>query len=150
MAIKTQEKIITLWLVFLLGLLFHAQLGLMPLFHNLSVAEFSAQSTAEIVPIMWLMLGFFMLPIAAIIATAFTDAQRYRIVHFGLTVVYSVLNFFHLVADLIVQPIVWYQIALMAILLLIGLLLNLVSYHWMKRRRSKVVALAEQTFKPSR
>jgi hypothetical protein len=142
MGIKTQQQIITLWLVFLLGLLFHAQLGLMPLFHNLSVAEFSAQSTAEIAPIMWLMLGFFTLPIAAIIATAFTDSQRYRIVHFGLTIVYSVLNFFHLVADLIVQPIVWYQIALIAILLVIGLLLNLVSYQWMKRRTSKLVSLA--------
>jgi hypothetical protein len=143
MAIKTQQKIITLWLVFLLGLLFHAQLGLMPLFHNLSVAEFSAQSTAEIIPIMWLMLGFFTLPIAAIMATAFTDSQRYRIVHFGLTVVYSVLNFFHLVADLIVPPIVWYQIALMAILLMIGLLLNLMSYQWIKQRTFKTVSLAK-------
>jgi hypothetical protein len=27
------SKIITLWAVFLLGMLFHSQLGLMPLFH---------------------------------------------------------------------------------------------------------------------
>jgi hypothetical protein len=37
-----------------------------------------------------------MLPIAAIIATAFTDSRRYCTIHFGLTIVYSVLNFFHL------------------------------------------------------
>jgi hypothetical protein len=115
MGIKTQEKIITLWIVFLLGLLFHAQLGLMPLFHNLSVAESSAQSATEIAPIMWLMLGFFTLPIVAIMATAFTDSHRYRTLHFGLTIVYSALNFFHVVADLMVQPIVWYQIALIPI-----------------------------------
>ena len=89
---------------------------------------------AEVDPIMWLMLGFFVLPMAAIIATSFTDSRRYRWFHFGLTVVYTVLNFFHLVADLMVQPIVWYQIALMEILLVIGLLLNLVSFQWMKER----------------
>lgn len=134
MAIKHQEKINTLWIVFLLGLLFHSQLGLMPLFHGLSVAEFHAQRMADIAQIMWLMLGFFVLPMAAIIATTFTDSKRYRSIHFGLTVVYTVLNILHLGADLMVQPIIWYQIALMVILLAIGLLLNLVSFQWMQER----------------
>jgi heme/copper-type cytochrome/quinol oxidase subunit 4 len=87
---------------------------------------------AEIAPIMWLMLGFFVLPMAAIIGTAFIDSRQYRSIHFGLTVLYTVLNFFHLLADAIVPPVAWYQIALMIILLIIGLLLNLVSFQWMK------------------
>lgn len=58
MAIKLPEKIIILWIVFLLGLLFHTQLGLMPLFHGLSVADSQAKSMAEIAPILWLMLVF--------------------------------------------------------------------------------------------
>jgi len=37
-----------------------------------------------------------------------------------------------LIADLMVQPIIWYQIALMAMLLAIGLLLNWVSFQWLK------------------
>ncbi|MEE3719292.1 hypothetical protein V2H45_21340 [Tumidithrix elongata RA019] len=132
MAIKSQEKIINLWIVFLLGLLFHTDLGLMPLFHELSVAHSHSQALAEVDPIMWLMLGFFVLPMAAIIGTSLMESRRYRWVHFGLTVVYSLLNFSHLVADLMVQPIVWYQIVLMAILFAIGLLLNLVSFQWIK------------------
>jgi hypothetical protein len=134
MAIKTQEKIINLWIVFLLGLLFHTDLGLMPLFHGLSVGHSHSQGMEEVEPIMWLMLAFFVLPMAAIIATLFIDSMGYRRFHFGLTVVYTVLNFFHLVADLMVQPIVWYQIVLMGILLGIGILLNLVSFQWMKGR----------------
>jgi ABC-type spermidine/putrescine transport system permease subunit II len=87
---------------------------------------------ADIAPVMWLMLGFFVPPIAAIIATSFTNSQSYRKFHFGFTILYTVLNLAHLIADLMVQPIIWYQIALMAMLLAIGLLLNWVSFQWLK------------------
>lgn len=127
-----REKIIILWVVFLLGLLFHTQLGLMPLFHGLSVAESQAHSIYDIAWVIWLMLGFFTLPMLAIIATAFTDAKPYRVSHFGFTIVFSVLNLMHLIADLSVQPVFWYQIALITFLLLLGLLLNIVSFQWMQ------------------
>lgn len=59
MAINYRERIITLWAVFLLGTLFHTQLGLMPLFHGLSVIESQKATTInDISGIMWLMLGF--------------------------------------------------------------------------------------------
>ncbi|WP_427159812.1 hypothetical protein ACQFX9_28145 [Aliinostoc sp. HNIBRCY26] len=133
MANNYQEKIITLWIVFLLGTLFHTQLGLMPLFHGLSVIESQkATSMNQISIIMWLMLGFFTIPILAIIATVFTANRRYRVIHFGLTIFYSVLNLAHLVLDLLLPQVIWYQITLMVILFLIGLLLNLVAFQWMK------------------
>jgi len=132
MSHRYQEKIISLWIVFLLGLLFHTQLGLMPLFHGLDVVTARSQSMAEIAPIMWLMLGFFALPMAAIVGTVMTTTRRYRSIHFGFTVVYTMLNLSHLIADLVVQPIAWYQIALMVILLAIGLLINVVSFQWMQ------------------
>jgi hypothetical protein len=127
-----QQKIISLWTAFLLGLLFHTQLGLMPLFHGLNVAESYAHTISDVAWVMWLMLGFFVLPILAIIATAFTDSGRYRLTHFGLTVVYSVLNLLHIAFDLSVQPIFWYQIALVSLLFLIGSLLNIVAWGWMQ------------------
>jgi hypothetical protein len=127
-------KIIVIWVIFLVGTLFHTQLGLMPLFHGLSVAESQAQSLAEISWVLWLMLGFFVLPMFAAIATAFTDTRRYRVIHFGLTVFYSVMNLLHVIADLVVQPIHWYQITLMIILFAIGLLLNIVAFQWMHLR----------------
>jgi hypothetical protein len=127
-------KIIVLWLVFLLGLLFHTDLGLMPLFHDLSVAESHAKDMAEVTPIFWAMLGFFVLPMFAIVATLFIDSKRYRKLHFGFTILYSVLNFFHLLADLLVPPILWYQVFLMVILFVLGLLINFVSFQWMKEQ----------------
>lgn len=127
-----QEKIITLWAVFLLGTLFHTHLGLMPLFHNQSVALSDAHGTGNIAWILWLMLGFFVVPMMAMIAPLFTDSKRYRTLHFGVTIFYSVMNLAHVVADLLVQPIAWYQITLMVLLFAIGLLLNVVAFQWMQ------------------
>ncbi len=135
--INYREKIIALWTVFLLGILFHTQLALMPLFHGIDVAIMGhhhqeSATMADITLILWGMLAFFMLPILAIVATAFYEFKRYRVFHFGLTLVYTVLNLIHAIADLFVTPIAWYQIALMVLLFLIGILLNIVAYQWMR------------------
>ena len=65
--INYPEKIIALWAVFLLGTLFHTQLALIPLFHGIDVAIMShhhqeTATLAEITPILWGMLWFFILP----------------------------------------------------------------------------------------
>ncbi len=134
MAVGHRQKIIILWIVFLLGILFHTQLGLMPLFHNQNIAISDTHGTGSIAWILWSMLGFFVVPMIIMIVTLFSESNRYRKLQFGVTVFYSVLNFFHIVADLSVKPIAWYQIALMVLLFLIGLLLNLVSFQWMKEQ----------------
>ncbi|MCF2150921.1 hypothetical protein IQ276_031760 [Desmonostoc muscorum LEGE 12446] len=133
MTINYRERIIALWTVFLLGTLFHTQLGLMPLFHSLPVVESQkAANINDISGIMWLMLGFFVLPMLAIIGTAFTDSKRYRMIHFGLTIFYSIMNLLHVILDLFVQPVLWYQIALMVFLVIVGLLLNITAFKWMR------------------
>jgi hypothetical protein len=123
------NQISSLWTAFLLGLLFHTDLGLMPLFHGQNIAH--SHDSSDISWLLWLMLAFFVPPLSAIVLSAFTATKSYRIGHFWLTVIYSFLNFAHLIADLWVSPIAWHQIALMMILVLIGILLNLVSYRWM-------------------
>ena len=149
--INYREKIIALWTVFLLGMLFHTQLALMPIFHGIDVAMMGhhhqeTATIAEITPILWGMLIFFILPMLAIVGTAFYEFKRYRVFHFGLTVVYTVLNFSHAIADLLVDPIAWYQIALMVLLFFIGILLNIVAYQWMRigSRRHKIAPLANE------
>ncbi len=128
-------QIITLWTVFLLGIIFHTQLALIPLFHGLSVLAphgHVATNISQITTILWLMLAFFAIPLVAMVGTCFFTSRRYRVGHFWLTVVYSVLNLAHLIVDLTIPPVAWYQIALMALLFLVGLVLNLVAYQWVK------------------
>jgi hypothetical protein len=78
------------------------------------------------------MLAFFAVPLIAMMGACFFTSRRYRVGHFWLTVVYSVLNLAHLVVDLTIPPIAWYQVALMAFLFGVGLVLNLVAYQWVK------------------
>ncbi|MDJ0707540.1 MAG: hypothetical protein QNJ46_30055 [Leptolyngbyaceae cyanobacterium MO_188.B28] len=135
--LNSQGKIIALWTAFLLGMLFHTQLALMPLFHGLNVMESHTHEYLELHNIMWLMLGVFALPMLAMIVTAFTSSRPYRIIHLGLTLVYTVNNALHFILDVMVK-VPDYQLFLMAFLFVIGLLLNLVSYQWMKESsRSK-------------
>ena len=136
--LNSQGKIIALWTAFLLGMLFHTQLALMPLFHGLSVMESHTHEYLNLHTIMWLMLGVFALPMLAIIVTAFNRSRLYRKLHLGLTLVYTVNNALHFILDVLVQ-VPDYQLFLMAFLFVIGLLLNLVSYQWIREstRREK-------------
>jgi hypothetical protein len=126
-----QQKIISLWTSFLFGILFHTDLGLMPLFHEMEVEHSHASDNVN--AIFGFMLFFFILPMIIIILTSFTSAKSFRSFHFGFTVIYSILNLGHLIADIAVKA-PWYQLVLMTLLFLIGLLLNLVSWQWWKYR----------------
>jgi hypothetical protein len=133
------EKINTLWNVFLLGTLFHTQLGLMPLFHGLSVVHSEAQGNADVAWVFWLMLMFFVIPLGLMTLNVFVQSKRYRQFHFALTLFYSVMNFFHTIADLMIGPIIGYQVTLMFLLFLVGVLLNWVAYQWALTRPQKTL-----------
>ncbi|MEL7501722.1 MAG: hypothetical protein AAFN18_04585 [Cyanobacteria bacterium J06554_6] len=130
-------KITALWTVFLLGTLFHTQLALMPLFHGLSVADSHTYEAVSLNAVMWFMLIFFTLPLLAIVGCVLMSSRLFRTLHFGLTLIYTGLNLLHLLLDMwIAVP--GYQQALMGLLLLVGLLINWVSYRWMRLARSAV------------
>ncbi|MDX2242917.1 MAG: hypothetical protein NW224_19735 [Leptolyngbyaceae cyanobacterium bins.302] len=104
MAMNHQEKIITLWIVFLLGTLFHTQIGLMPLFHSQNIAISDSHGTEHIAWILWLMLGFFVVPMLVMIVPLFDESKRYRKLHFGTMIFYSVMNLFHIIAQATTRP----------------------------------------------
>jgi uncharacterized membrane protein len=135
MSANYPQKISNLWITFLLGMLFHTDLGLMPLFHEMEVEHSHAGGNLDAV--FGFMLVFFMLPMLAIIVTSFTNAKSYLSFHFGLTIIYSILNLGHLIADIMVKA-PWYQLVLMTLLLLIGLVLNLVSFQWIKYHPQRI------------
>lgn len=129
-----RQKIITLWTAFLLGMLFHTQLALMPWFQGLAYSH--THDYLQLANLFWLMLGVFGIAMAAFIATAFVKGQRYKTLHFGLTLIYTIINISHLVLDLIVR-VPSYQLCLMGYLLFIGLLLNVVAFHWFRSELNK-------------
>jgi hypothetical protein len=133
MSLNKQEKIIALWIVFLFGTVFHTQLALMPLLHGENVVMPKTQGRMPAFE-SWLMLGFFVLPAIAIVMTAFNNSRRYRLIHFCLTIVFTVVNFIHFGFDLTVQTLAWHQISLIFLILVNSLLLNIISLQWLRER----------------
>lgn len=131
-------RLMSLWLVWLLAMLFHVDLGLMPLFHGQS-PEIHSHVEASALP--WLfgaMLGYFLLPLIAVVLIAYActssaPPQRWRgwlRIHFWFSVVYSITNLPHLIADILVPDARVDQIVLMAALVVVGLLINLEGWSW--------------------
>lgn len=130
-----QLKLIALWTAFLLGLLFHTQLALMPLFHGVTVAPSHTHESLPLSFIFWMMLLFYAIPLFLIVMTPFWGQRighsRGLAVNFGITLVYSLLNLIHFGMDVVVGA-PSYQLVLMLILVGIGGVLNVVTFQWMK------------------
>lgn len=128
----------SLWLSWLLAMLFHVDLGLMPLFHGVS-PEIHSHVDPERLPLLFgAMLAYFLLPLASIVLIAYAASdpaatarwRPWRRIHFWLSVVYTVTNIPHLLADILVPDARADQIVLMVALVLIGLLINLEGWRW--------------------
>lgn len=141
LAIDHALRLRTLWLVWLLAMLFHVDLGLMPLFHGRS-AEIHGQVPAQALP--WVfgsMMVYFVLPLAALVLIAWAASvpgqpgrwRGWRRVHFWFSVVYTITNLPHLLADILVPDGRLDQIALMVVLVLVGLLINREGWLWWRQ-----------------
>ena len=140
-SINQALRLITLWIAWLLAMLFHVDLGLMPLFHGQS-PEIHSQVQEGALPLLFgAMLGYFLLPLIAIVliayaATAVGPATRWRPwrrIHFWFSVVYSVTNLPHLIADILVPDARLDQIVLMVALTVFGLLINVEAWRWWRQ-----------------
>lgn len=137
-------RLISLWLVWLLAMLFHVDLGLMPLFHGQS-PEIHSHVHSEALP--WLfgaMLAYFLLPLIAILlivyaCTSEAPPQRWRgwrRLHFWFSIVYTITNIPHLLADILVPDSRVDQVVLMVALVVFGLLINVEGWRWWRQSSS--------------
>ena len=124
-------KVIVLWTVFLFGMVFHSLIAMMPIFFGASVTIPDAVGT---VPdsMMWMALAFYLLPMIFIIAALFLESSRYKITNFVFTLLFSLMNIFHLFEHFSQSPIDFIQIALLTFVLIAGILLNIAAFKWMK------------------
>ena len=134
-------RLITLWIAWLLAMLFHVDLGLMPLFHGQS-PEIHGHVNEGMLPLLFgAMLGYFLLPLIAIVLIAYaatssrpdTHWRGWRRIHFWFSIVYSVTNVPHLSADILVPDARIDQIVLMVALTVFGLLINVEAWRWWRQ-----------------
>jgi hypothetical protein len=130
----------SLWLSWLLAMLFHVDLGLMPLFHGLSPEIHSHVDSGRLPMLYNAMLVYFLVPLFAILLIAYAASdpdhvqawRPWRRLHFWLSIVYTVTNILHLIADIVVPDARADQILLMGALVVIGLLINAEAWRWWK------------------
>jgi len=136
--IERRLRLQSLWISYLLAMLFHVDLGLMPLFHGLS-PEIASQVPAQ--RLGWVyrgMLLYFLVPLACLLRISWASSQSlrrghwlgWRRLHFWISVIYTLTNVPHLIADIVIPDARSDQAALMAVLLLLGLLLNREAWAW--------------------
>jgi hypothetical protein len=127
-----------LWAAWLVVMLFHVELGLMPLFHGISV-EIKSQVAPGRLPRLFLaMLVYFLLPVAALLVAVHAIADPggwsasppWRAGMFWFSLIYTVTNVIHLIADIRIPDSRSDQVMLMMALTLIGLLINQQALAW--------------------
>ena len=141
--IDRARRLIVLWVSWLLAMLFHVNLGLMPLFHGVSPEIESKLPRSDLPAIYWAMLGFFALPVVALVLTSYAPGgngrsgfwRRWPRIQFWFSVLYSAANGMHLVADIVVPDSRGDQVALMAAMVVIGLLINREAWCWWQESR---------------
>lgn len=130
--------IAALWLAWLLVMLFHVELGLMPLFHGLSVEIKSEVPASRLSRLFLAMLFYFLIPLFALLAAVHAIADPggwsatpgWRAGQFWLSVIYSLTNGIHLIADIRIPDSRGDQVLLMVVITLIGLLINQQTWAW--------------------
>jgi hypothetical protein len=131
-------RVAGLWGAWLLLMLFHVELGLMPLFHGASVEIESRVAPQQLPRIFLAMLVYFLIPVLALLLAihavsapgGWSTTAPWRAAQFWLSVVYSATNLVHLLADVRIPDARSDQILLMLVLTLVGLLLNLETWQW--------------------
>jgi hypothetical protein len=133
-------RIAGLWAAWLLLMLFHVELGLMPLFHGCSVEIKSRVPISQLSRLFWAMLWYFLIPLLAMLLAihavsepaGWSAASGWRQMQWVLALIYSITNAAHLVADIRIPDSRSDQVFLMLVLTLVGLLLNLETWLWWK------------------
>ena len=132
-----------LWQCWFLALLFHTDLGLMPLFHGLPVEIASKVPPGSVAVIFQAMLAYGLVPLAAVILITYAETSPeqeprwrwWRRGHLALSLVYTFTNAGHLVVDMVIPDSRTDQVVLMAVMLVIGLLINREALLWCRDHR---------------
>lgn len=135
-----------LWTAYLLAMLFHVDLGLMPLFHGLSPEIESQVPKENLSALFWAMLIYFLIPLVSLVLIAYADGaqlgrnrrlwQRWRALHCIISILYTITNIPHLIADILVPDSRGDQVFLMLVLLGLGLLINREAWLWWRTGRA--------------
>ena len=140
-AIDHGLRLAALWAAWLLLMLFHVELGLMPLFHGLPIEIKSRVPPGRVPQLFAAMLVYFVLPLAAMLLVvqarsapgSWAGSSLMRGLQFWFSVLYSLSNGLHLIADIRIPDSRRDQVVLILMLSAVGVLINIEAWLWWQR-----------------
>lgn len=128
---NNRTKIIILWAIFLFGMTVHTILALIPIFYGVDIAI--PEATGKVPSVMlWIMFLSLLIPMILILAVSFIEYVWFRISNFVLSIIFTIMNTYHLIGHAGETPVDPCQIVLLTFVLISGVMLNIVSYRWMR------------------
>jgi hypothetical protein len=134
---KNSTKIMVLWEIILLGLIFHSLLEMTPLFFGANIAE--PGSTGNMPAAMtWFCLCFYLIPMLSIVAVLYLSCRWVKITNFVVSILFLLMDAVHFITDGIIgrNPV---QCILLLFILLVSVLLFIASLGWMREKQTKKV-----------
>ena len=128
---SNREKIIILWVVFFLGVTTHMLLAVLPIFFGADIAMPGATGDVP-ASMVWMMLFLYLLPIVIIALVPFLEAKWFRTSNFSISLLFTLMNIYHPIEHLMQSPVDTRQIVLLTFVLAFSIVLNVVSFKWMK------------------
>lgn len=125
------QKIIILWLLFVVGMILHFNYHVGELFYGIDIKRPNANG---IVPISTAIVRFVfeIAPMMFITFLMFIEKAWLRVFNFSVSILYTAANFAHLFQELRSEKLDLSQINLLSFVLVASLLLNLASWKWWK------------------
>jgi len=106
-------------------------LAVLPVFFGEDIAMPGATGAVP-ASIAWMTLFFYLLPIIVIALTLFLETNWFRISNFVISLLITLMNIYHPIEHMKQSPVDPRQIVLLTFVLAFSILLNVVSYRWMK------------------
>lgn len=124
-----QTKISILWLIILIGLVFHTILHLMPVFYGVNIAK--PNSTGAVPLGMSLTMGFtFLIPVAMICLCLFFTGKWVQVTNLIISIIVLLINTVHLSELFLAKSVDIAQVFVLPALFVVSLFLCVISYKW--------------------
>lgn len=127
-----QQRIGVLWLIMLAGFVVHTLLGLLPVFFGQSVAMPNAQE-GDLVVATWMTLATTLLPLLLAMLLVAWQGNALRWPNLIVAVLFLLLNLVHPLETLEAEVTPWHQLLLMAFMIVLGIVLVVQSWRWVKQ-----------------
>ena len=128
-------RIITLWLLLIIGMILHFNYHVGKIFYGIDVVRPGADGTISTMSYI-LKNVFYHLPMIYILLLLYLEMKWFKLLMFIMSIIYSFYHLYHLIKDIRAGDINWAQFPLLTIVFIISIALVVSSWNYYKLKIS--------------